>query len=320
MPFIQYQVLENSHSNFEVVLDNPAEAKELARILLKIADSSSNPRMLQYVYTRIEEILGLTSEFDNIDAFGLKHCKMFSTDGTHLSSDECFKKALLAADVNVQRSAALCYACLLTVFSATNAGRLLEWIVSKLVNTGEGVWETALPALHMLTRSDVARREMLQAGLVGHAVQIMRSLGVNGNTQHLYELSFALWAMSLGKSELNAEEHQHAFLSSGSIRVLVDLIAAAPTRKIVRMCLATLRNLAQNETDIILNEMLTAGLLRLIETMSHNNFPTQVGDEEVEQDFKFIHEVLVRNYRDLSSFERWASEVQSGALRLGFKM
>lgn len=43
----------------------------------------------------------------------------------------------------------------------------------------------------------------------------------------------------------------------------------------------------------------------------------QYGDAEVEQDVRALHEVLTRNYRDLSTFERWASEVQSGALRWG---
>lgn len=49
--------------------------------------------------------------------------------------------------------------------------------------------------------------------------------------------------------------------------------------------------------------------------MIQSNAHKQTGDTELESDVKFLHDVLVKNYKDLSTFDKWASEVHSGALR-----
>ena len=40
-------------------------------------------------------------------------------------------------------------------------------------------------------------------------------------------------------------------------------------------------------------------------------------DQEYETDVKALAAVLERNYRELSTFERWSTEINSGALRWG---
>jgi len=97
------------------------------------------------------------------DAFGLKHAHLFTTDGIHLM-DNCFVRALLSSDIYLQRSASLGFACLLTVCEG-NIGSLINWILSKLQNTSNGVWDMALPALSMLTRNQTSRRKLVDAGV-----------------------------------------------------------------------------------------------------------------------------------------------------------
>jgi hypothetical protein len=46
-----------------------------------------------------------------------------------------------------------------------------------------------------------------------------------------------------------------------------------------------------------------------------SNMLKQFNDQEVEADFKSLYDVLMRNFRELSTFERWATEVKSGNLR-----
>lgn len=72
---MQHQLLEKAQENLGVVLDSPQDSKELASMLLKIADNcTSNLTVQQYVFTRIEEILGLGVDFGDadIDVFGPK--------------------------------------------------------------------------------------------------------------------------------------------------------------------------------------------------------------------------------------------------------
>ena len=61
-----------------------------------------------------------------------------------------------------------------------------------------------------------------------HLIILSPPQGANGNAQQIYELNFILWTLSLGCEEKDLG----SFLSAGAIRVLFDLISAAPTRKV----------------------------------------------------------------------------------------
>lgn len=39
-----------------------------------------------------------------------------------------------------------------------------------------------------------------------------------------------------------------------------------------------------------------------------------VGDVELESDVKYLHDILVKNYKELSTYDKWVSEVKSGML------
>jgi hypothetical protein len=72
---LQHQLLDQSQKNLAVILDNPQKSKELATMLLKIADNcTSNLTVQQYVFTRVEEILGLGIDYNDadFDVFGPK--------------------------------------------------------------------------------------------------------------------------------------------------------------------------------------------------------------------------------------------------------
>ena len=182
-----------------------------------------------------------------------------------------------------------------------------------LIQFPSGTWEIAAPALSMVARNGTARKMILASGGVANVVNILNRVGVNGNAQQIYELCFMLWTMSLGCENQDVP----AFLSAGAIRILYDLLASAPSRKVVRMAMAGLANLAHTENADVLTEMLTAGLDRHLDTLIQTNSHKQANDPEFEIDVKFLHDILARNYRDLSTFDKWASEVQSGSLRWG---
>lgn len=107
--------------------------------------------------------LGLDFTSADADAFGIKHGKLFTVDGVHLA-DSAFVRALQSPDFYLQRSASLGFACLLTVCEG-KVDSLVQWIVAKLQSTSNGVWEMALPPLGMLTRSQLARKRLVDAGV-----------------------------------------------------------------------------------------------------------------------------------------------------------
>lgn len=302
--------MERAQSNLGVVLDNPQDATEFAKILLKIAENcTTNLTVQQYVFTRIEEILGLCydSNDSDRDAFGLKHATLFTTDGKRLA-DNAFTRALSFSDIYLQRSASLGFAGLLTVCDG-NVGSLISWINTKLQSQSNGVWDMALPALSMLSRGKNARASLNNAGIVSSVVSILKRIGVNGNPQHIYELSFVLWTLSLTDPDLSG------YLSCGAIPLLIDFLGASPSRKVTRMIISTLRNLAQTEDHRVLNEMLRAGIMRIIDLFNGANAIKQMADPDVEGDYRVLQDVVAKNFRELTSFERYASEVEAGNLR-----
>lgn len=307
-----HQLLERAQANLSVVLDNAQDANDFAKMLIKIAENcTTNLTVQQYVFTRIEEVLGLGIDSADSDAsaFGIKHAKLFTTDGKKLA-DSCFARALTFSDIYLQRSAALAFSCLLTVCDG-NIGSLISWINGKLASTGNGVWDMALPSLCMLARSQSTRSHLSKAGIVVSVVAILKRLGVNGNSQQIYELCFILWALALSEPDLSG------YLSSGAVPTLIEFLAASPSRKVTRVIVFTLKNLAITEDHRVLNEMLTAGLTRLIDNINAANAIKQMADPDAEGDFRVLQDILARNYRELTTFERLSSEINSGALRWG---
>jgi hypothetical protein len=170
--------------------------------------------------------------------------------------------------------------------------------------------DIVLPSLTILLRKETCRQPFTAKGGINLIVQTLNKLGRNGNAQQLYELTFCLWTLSLGD---NADIE--AFLHCGTILTLTELVAAAPSRKVVRMALASLLNLTHGSNEGVLTEMLTGGLTKMLENMIHSNAHKQAGDPEVESDVRNLFEILMKNYRDFSTYDRWMSEVKTGNLR-----
>lgn len=299
----QFQLLERAQDNIDFAMGNATSAKALANLLLKLADkcTSSVPAQ-QYVFTRVEEILLCgESEFRTRAA-------LFTVDGVNIH-DGPFLRGLRASDSYIQKSASVGLATLLTAY-AGEVNSLISWLCEMLQSDTQGATEIAIPALTVLMRRESCRRPFSAKGGIAIIVSVLTKLGRNGNAQHLYDLGFCLWTLSLDDtSDISA------YLSSGAITILTDLVLAAPSRKVVRMAVATLLNLTTGQDEGVLTEMLTGGLTKVLENMIHANAHKQAGDIEVEHDVRNLFEVLMKNYRDFSTYDRWVSEVKTGNLR-----
>lgn len=124
------------------------------------------------------------------------------------------------------------------------------------------------------------------------------------NTQVLYEVGFSLWLLSYNAALVPA------LRAAKAIRALVTVIKSLLRVKVVRVALATLRNLLDKEGAN--QDMIDAGLPRLLPQVAARL--TQWGDEEVADDTKAIEASLSKDMKDLSSFEMYEREVNSGEL------
>ena len=112
------------------------------------------------------------------------------------------------------------------------------------------------------------------------------------------------------------------FISTNIISIINDFILTISSRKILRLSIAILKKLCITENEDVLNEIYTVGLYKSIDSMYNNTSSNSnymkhntLHDEDVEVDLKIIAEILKRNYRELSSYERWITQVNSGNLR-----
>jgi hypothetical protein len=263
-------------------MDNKQDSIAVSKMLITIAENcNTNLTVQQYVFTRIEEILGLANDSNDIDmeVFGSRHAPLFTKDGVHVI-DGPFLKALSSSDAYLQQSASMSLACLFTVCEG-DVLSLVTWINSKLRISSS----ISLPALSILSRNQNARKIFVESGGINHVVEYLQKLGTNGNAQTIYELVFILWTMSMDISTFNSSNHESssifiltAFLSAGAIPCLVDLVSAAPSRKVVRMSLGTLKNLAYTENDNSLTELLSGNLPKLLDNIVQTNSHKQSND------------------------------------------
>lgn len=311
----EIQLLRSANENLDYVVGDARNARQLAQVLLKLARNvTHDSRAQQYAFTRMEEMLGLnprdhtTSDHDLIR----KRAKYFQDDNKVVDTG-LFMQAIRSEDGYVQKSASMALATILTGVRG-DLESFVAWICEQLSSgrtSTDTAMQAALAALCVLMRSDHARQVFVDHRGIGYVAGLLARVGAGGNAQTAYECCFVLWVLTL------TEENVHQFLTTGAVRALVEQLSAAPSRKVVRMSLASLRNLARGQNYDIMTEMLTCNLDKYLSNMMHANAHIQANDPEVEQDCKQLYDVLMKNYRELSSYDRWVAEVNSGLLRDG---
>ena len=294
------------------LLQNSTSAREYSRLLVKVAENcSSDDGVLKFVFSKAQTILGLNSAVTSSGT--ANRAELFkAADGSLPESS--FKQAMLSSDTELRLAASRCLAFLLTQIPGDVDG-FITWLVVEMA-AEDALTRIAqiVPAASIVFQIPQAREIFVAQGGVTHLVNMISGIGSNGNAQQLYDLSFCLWMLSMSiKSGVPAA----TFLSSGSIAVAADLLAAAPSRKVVRVVVAFLHNLGQAESAPVLTEMFAHGVQRYLENMVQSNSLAQANDIEFEADAKDLYQTLMRNYRELSTFECWAAEVTSGKLRWG---
>mmetsp|Transcript_108055 Transcript_108055/g.314315 ORF Transcript_108055/g.314315 Transcript_108055/m.314315 type:complete len:289 (+) Transcript_108055:87-953(+) len=185
----------------------------------------------------------------------------------------------------------------------------VSWLCEQLTNSRNNnlAMRAAVGALTILLRREEARLLFGQHGGIGYLTKLLKMQGAGANAQLLYELTFCLWTLSF------CEEVKYNFLEQGTIAVLCEQVTAAPREKVVRVSLATLRNLCEGEADVYNTAIIGCGLPKTLKNMRER----QWADPDVAEDVEAVYSALMNNFRELSTFERWAAEVNGKNLKFG---
>lgn len=124
-------------------------------------------------------------------------------------------------------------------------------------------------------------------------------------TQLVYQIVLSLWLLSFDDDI--AEEINVKF---GVIPVLVDVARNAVKEKVVRVAVATLRNLLAKASDANASAMLGSKVLPLTESLLARKW----SDEEIEEDLEYLKTELSHRLKGMSTFDEYLSELSSGQL------
>lgn len=218
---------------------------------------------------------------------------------------------------------------------------LTAWIVSQLKSSSGNTIGLAIPAMTALMGATEARHLFAASGGIKYLSRQLRSGGKKqasaktssdkkpktpASVQQLYELTFCLWTMTYeleGSANIRAD-----FAKDGlAVAALTELVSVAPREKVVRVALAGLKNLAicTSENDagpagtptidgaVFLNDMIACGLMKAIDFLKDRQFT----DPDVVEDVTILHKLLAKNYKDLTRWEVYQNEIESGHLQWG---
>lgn len=206
---------------------------------------------------------------------------------------------------------------------------LVSWIASRLQSSTATSLALVTPALSVLIAAPETRSLFDQAGGIGYLVRHLRvrQTGPKKNSasvQHLYELCFCLWIMTYECND--SEEMRSHFHRDQAVAALVDLVATAPREKVVRVALSSLRNLATCTSEELpnsdakavsgstfLGEMIGCGLIKSLDLMKDRQWT----DPDIVEDLELLHKMLHENYHDMTRWDVYKSEVESGHLQWG---
>lgn len=218
---------------------------------------------------------------------------------------------------------------------------LTAWVISQLKSSNAVTVGTTVPAIMTLMSATEGRQIFAASGGIKYLSRQLRqrekkqqSSGpsplvterrANSSVQQLYELSFCLWCLTY---ELNNFADVRADFAKDGLPVmaLVELVSSAPREKVVRVALAALRNLATCSADVhpepdvlrtdsrvFLAEMIACGLMKAIGLLRERQFT----DPDIVEDVESLHMLLADNFKEMTRWEVYQNEVETGQLQWG---
>lgn len=207
--------------------------------------------------------------------------------------------------IGIQSSKLLTLLICSTPHRDIDIGEFFRWTTFQLQSRQQHVVDLHIQILDALFHVPEYRRAFWETP---HAVDsLVNVLKANKNSgpQKIYELTFAIWLLTFDEKVA-----KHLDKKCKVISILVDYAKASVKEKVIRVIMATFKNLIEKATQENLSAMLVAKLLPLTEHLSTRKW----SDQEITDDVEFVKTALEQNFQSLGTFEIYASEVETGML------
>ncbi|KAF7295144.1 V-type proton ATPase subunit H [Mycena indigotica] len=153
----------------------------------------------------------------------------------------------------------------------------------------------------------LARPECRQAiweipGIIAGLVEILKH---NPSPQMSYQVAFCLWLLSFEQNVAEEINKRHDI-----IPLLTSVAQAAVKEKVIRVIVATFRNLVSKAPQANLPAMLVAQLLPFAKNLCSRKW----SDEDIVEDVQFLRDELTANFQSLTTYDEYSSQLTSGHL------
>ncbi|KAI8986403.1 armadillo-type protein [Pilobolus umbonatus] len=197
-------------------------------------------------------------------------------------------------------------ACSVPSPAAVNLQPLFKWITGKLTSSNHDIVDIAIQELESLLRVSEYR---LSIWNTPNAIkELVRRLYINKTSstpQIQYQIIFCLWLLTFDKTIAASINEKFDV-----IPLLVEIAKSAIKEKVIRVAIATLRNLVEIAPSQNLAAMFVAKLLPFSENLSTRKW----SDPDIIEDIDFIKNRLQEDFQSLTTFEQYVSEVETGKL------
>lgn len=191
-----------------------------------------------------------------------------------------------------------------STFDATLAKSFIRYLLTNIQQQSQKHEQitTYLTALKYLLKSQSIQMIFKDE----HGIRSLASLITKDvqNSQILYLIGFSLWLLSFN-SDLTAVITEHSI-----IRKLSFIIKNVQSEKVVRICIAVLKNLLDTNNANYQKEMVGCDLPKIIDILNKRKWR----DQDIITDMNYIYTQLEQTIKRLSSFEVYQAEVEGGAL------
>ncbi|CAJ1343655.1 unnamed protein product [Effrenium voratum] len=123
---------------------------------------------------------------------------------------------------------------------------------------------------------------------------------------HLYKCIFAIWALSFDKEITSSLKEMHV------IKKLRETLTYSRVEKVIRLCLTVLRNFLSDKS--LCEDIVEEGILEAVQQLEFEKWR----DAELYEDIKDMAIQIGSEVSEMSNFERYERELQTGKLHWGF--
>mmetsp|Transcript_13491 Transcript_13491/g.15336 ORF Transcript_13491/g.15336 Transcript_13491/m.15336 type:complete len:446 (+) Transcript_13491:78-1415(+) len=162
----------------------------------------------------------------------------------------------------------------------------------------------ALEALTNLLKTDVFRR--LVWSYPGVSERVLMVHPREDSSPVVYRFVFAVWMLSFDP-EITAELKNH-----GVIKKIKEVMTVNRSEKAVRLCLTVLKNFLSHKS--LCEDIVEEGVLESVQQLEFEKWR----DAELYDDIRDMAAQIATEVQEMSNFDRYERELQTGALSWGF--